>query len=279
MYQKTKRNVVVGRFSTKLITPKLKHIELKLAALSGDYSRAKISLNSRYLQSIHVPKNSDPTNKEDSDGILGELHSMTYYFHNISIPLLSRYRRLGRNFNTKIRRKFKGKVKSNYEYKELKGKKVWRWKKKGNRKCIQVKSIPYQKHIHGRAFNAVKRSVDYQAKKLNLTRRDFYGDIALKKISIPLTSLYDNGTEGEHVDHIIPVSWFNILKENELRACWDIRNLRYLSAEDNLKRGNSMSIEDKRHCVVFLSDLIKNCERFHELSKTGHAFKTKTRQC
>lgn len=45
-----------------------------------------------------------------------------------------------------------------------------------------------------------------------------------------------------HIDHIIPVSVFNIKDENSLdfKRCWDLSNLRLLPAEENLKKSDTL---------------------------------------
>jgi hypothetical protein len=45
-----------------------------------------------------------------------------------------------------------------------------------------------------------------------------------------------------HVDHIIPVSYFNIVSLNcqDFKDCWSLDNLQPLWAEDNLKKSNSL---------------------------------------
>ena len=44
-----------------------------------------------------------------------------------------------------------------------------------------------------------------------------------------------------HIDHIKPVSSFNInsFDSDDFRECWELTNLQPLWAEDNLKKGSS----------------------------------------
>lgn len=52
-------------------------------------------------------------------------------------------------------------------------------------------------------------------------------------------------TEGNwHLDHIIPVSWFDFNDINQLKLCWCHHNLRWLAGEENTKRGNRMRPQD-----------------------------------
>ena len=42
-----------------------------------------------------------------------------------------------------------------------------------------------------------------------------------------------------HVDHIIPLSWFNLEDEDHLAVSSHHSNLQYLNTEDNLSKGSS----------------------------------------
>ena len=46
-----------------------------------------------------------------------------------------------------------------------------------------------------------------------------------------------------HIDHIIPVSWFNFeyASDPEFKKCWDLDNLQPLWAEENMKKGNRLA--------------------------------------
>ena len=41
-----------------------------------------------------------------------------------------------------------------------------------------------------------------------------------------------------HVDHIVPLSWFNLEDPDHLKVCNHWTNLQYLTKEDNLRKGN-----------------------------------------
>lgn len=41
-----------------------------------------------------------------------------------------------------------------------------------------------------------------------------------------------------HVDHIVPLSWFDLSNEDHLKVCSHWSNLQYLCAEDNLSKGD-----------------------------------------
>jgi len=49
--------------------------------------------------------------------------------------------------------------------------------------------------------------------------------------------------EDLHVDHIIPVSLFNHTDEIEIKKCWNLRNLRYLPAAENISKSNNLNMK------------------------------------
>lgn len=65
----------------------------------------------------------------------------------------------------------------------------------------------------------------------------------LKEREGPTRKLRDALQEGYHIDHIRPLSSFNVvLRDNvvdwdEFRKCWDINNLTAIPAEENLAKG------------------------------------------
>jgi len=46
-----------------------------------------------------------------------------------------------------------------------------------------------------------------------------------------------------HIDHIIPQSLFDHTNEEEIKKCWNWRNLRYLAAEENSSKGNTLDMD------------------------------------
>lgn len=50
---------------------------------------------------------------------------------------------------------------------------------------------------------------------------------------------------GYEIDHIIPVSLYDFKKmgDDEFRKCWNLRNLRIIPKEDNIKKGDCLNME------------------------------------
>ena len=46
-----------------------------------------------------------------------------------------------------------------------------------------------------------------------------------------------------HKDHIIPQSLFDHTNEEEVKKCWNWRNLRYLPAEENMSKGDTLDMD------------------------------------
>ncbi|MFB2894032.1 hypothetical protein ACE1CI_14070 [Aerosakkonemataceae cyanobacterium BLCC-F50] len=49
---------------------------------------------------------------------------------------------------------------------------------------------------------------------------------------------------GHHLDHIIPQRFFDFRQQSEIEACWDIDNLRWLTAIENIIKGGRLTIQD-----------------------------------
>lgn len=45
-----------------------------------------------------------------------------------------------------------------------------------------------------------------------------------------------------NIDHIIPMSLYNFFSEDDIKKCWHYRNLRPISAEENLKKQNKLDL-------------------------------------
>lgn len=48
-------------------------------------------------------------------------------------------------------------------------------------------------------------------------------------------------SKNHHLDHILPLSWWDCRDDNQLKLCWSTKNLRWLYGPTNSGRGNRMS--------------------------------------
>jgi hypothetical protein len=72
-----------------------------------------------------------------------------------------------------------------------------------------------------------------------------YFDCTKEEIFERLNSTKDQKWTDEdlHIDHIIPVSLFDHTDDNEIKKCWNLRNIRYLPALENLSKGDKLDME------------------------------------
>jgi chemotaxis protein histidine kinase CheA len=67
-------------------------------------------------------------------------------------------------------------------------------------------------------------SIEFMKEHLNSTKKTDWGDDL-------------------HIDHIIPCSLFDHTDEEEIKKCWNWRNLRYLPAEENSSKGDALDMD------------------------------------
>jgi 5-methylcytosine-specific restriction endonuclease McrA len=64
-----------------------------------------------------------------------------------------------------------------------------------------------------------------------------------------------------HIDHIIPISAydFNSFEDEEFKKCWNLRNLRLITAKENLSKSNKLDIKlIEEYNIINLLPLKKN---------------------
>lgn len=67
-----------------------------------------------------------------------------------------------------------------------------------------------------------------------------------------------NGDKVWHIEHIKPSSSFNLLKNEELRKCWNWSNLKPLWAFDNLSKGNKCDEYSKHNFPWYMQTNYNN---------------------
>ena len=67
-------------------------------------------------------------------------------------------------------------------------------------------------------------SIEYLQEHLNSTKKPNWGDDL-------------------HIDHIIPKTSFDHTNEQEIKKCWNWRNLRYLPAEENMSKKDKLDMD------------------------------------
>ena len=73
-------------------------------------------------------------------------------------------------------------------------------------------------------LNYIGCSIEFMKEHLNSTKKPDWGDDL-------------------HIDHIIPSSLFDHANEEEIKKCWNWRNLRYLPAEKNISKKDKLDMD------------------------------------
>ena len=115
--------------------------------------------------------------------------------------------------------------------------------------------------MRSRVTNSVSREIARQG--LSAHWSDYHDSQTIKEIAeaVDLSGVYKNRPKGHHVDHIIPITKFDLLDEKELRACWSPNNLRYLPALRNISRGNRMTRKEVEMMARNHADIVLNASR------------------
>lgn len=135
------------------------------------------------------------------------------------------------------------------------------------RKCIDCErddpKEKYKRYVRTRIYNALKRNktmrtIDY----LGLSNKDYFEYIMY----------YDECFTEEnygplwHIDHVIPVSLFDLDDEEQQKIAFNWRNTMPLTKNDNLKKGNTIdTIQIKNHILKLEQYHIKNNIDFPEI--------------
>jgi hypothetical protein len=89
-----------------------------------------------------------------------------------------------------------------------------------------------------------KVRIEIKRQKLDAHWSSIYSRNFVRSLAKGIEHIYQTCPRGYAVDHIVPASWFNLLRQEELVACWQPENLRHLSALENGQRHDRMMPEE-----------------------------------
>lgn len=159
--------------------------------------------------------------------------------------------------------------------KECKSKKRKEWKEKNKKKVFDYNSIynkSDKKKISDKKYREKRKKkykediyyksmvLIYSSFKRHIKKKDKYKFIDFNEIFKHLKSTIPEGYNIEdwekgflHIDHIIPQSLYDFTNEEDIKKCWNKKNLRLIPAEENIKKGNELN-EDlvKEHGIYNL---------------------------
>jgi hypothetical protein len=99
-------------------------------------------------------------------------------------------------------------------------------------------------HYHIKA--SLYASLHHYLKKEKKNHMVWFLGCTIQEFKVYLESKFQEGMNwdnygmfGWHIDHIKPVSLFDLKDEQQLKECWNYKNFQPLWATDNLKKGNS----------------------------------------
>lgn len=143
---------------------------------------------------------------------------------------------------------------------------TWSLFSSGSR-CGICHSKKIYKTFNNRSLTRIIGSIRREIKRQSCSTHwsCFYDIDTLNPIAESIKEFYRNCPKGQNVDHIVPVSAFNLLKKEELIACWDPSNLRYLDTITNIKRQNKMNSEEIEYMRSNYPEIIDAASRLSSL--------------
>jgi len=137
------------------------------------------------------------------------------------------------------------------ECKECYNKKVKQWKK-DNRDKVREYHNEYIKNkyqndqqyrIRRLLSGGLRRALNNIGQSKNASILDYIGcDIEFLKQHLNNTKDNSWGDVELHIDHIIPVSLYDHTNKEEIKKCWNWRNLRYFPKSDNISKGDILDM-------------------------------------
>ena len=121
---------------------------------------------------------------------------------------------------------------------------TWNDWKSGNRcgKCAGRFLTEEESNISARK-NRITVSICKKLKSQRI-KKTFSASAIADRIASTIYQHFGDRPDDHHLDHIIPQSFFDHRNHHEIEACWDIDNLQWLPATENMKKGNRLKPED-----------------------------------
>lgn len=115
----------------------------------------------------------------------------------------------------------------------------------------------FKRYVRTRIYNCLKRnknkrSIDY----LGCSNKEYFDYI----MSYNSNYTIDNYGTTWHIDHVIPISKFDMCDDSETKIAFNWRNTMPLDKTNNLKKNNSIDIQQIKHHLLYL-------KTFHNLNK------------
>lgn len=118
----------------------------------------------------------------------------------------------------------------------------------------EKKLVDIASKVRHRLSSHLKR---YMVKEGKLNNRD----IKLRDyfyLAEPIYRELGKAPKGFHLDHIVPVSFFDLRNKEELDLCWHPANLRYITPSENSRKSNRLTIDDinnfsKQQIIILLA--------------------------
>jgi hypothetical protein len=122
----------------------------------------------------------------------------------------------------------------------------------------------------------ISKRITIQVKKYDQTWRDFYNVKELLELAENIQTFCQSRLISQTIDHIIPVKWFDLTVKKELSACWNLDNLQYLSATENMQKGDRLTDRQLQYVIKNLGHILDNAsnipvdylDKIHRYKKT-----------
>lgn len=168
-----------------------------------------------------------------------ELKKRQKYYNTPEVKEKLRLRRLSPEYKEKNKKRYLIIKNDPIKYKKLrKYLNDWEKNKKQNDLNFRIKKI-----MSSRIREALKnQNVLKDERTINLLGTNNIQKVRkhIEKQFLSGMSWSNHGVWGWHIDHIIPLSSFNLRKKEEQKKAFNYKNLQPLWAEDNLSKGNKI---------------------------------------